>query len=50
MRKLDEKKLEGLMTFDDLLNEKYGPEGSPEREEFQRQAELWYYEELSREE
>jgi len=50
MIKLDEKKLEGLTTFDDLLNEKYGPEGSPEREEFERQAELWYYALLNSEE
>jgi len=50
MRKLDEKKLEGLMTFDDLLNEKYGPEGSPEREKFEVEAEYWYYAELLRDE
>ncbi len=46
MIKLDEKKLSSLRRFDDVLNEKYGSEGSAERKEFDAKAKAWYYAEL----
>ena len=43
MIKLDETKLAKLPTTNQLLDEKYGLEGSPEREEFNAKAIAWYY-------
>ena len=48
MLKLDKKKLAGLKTFDDHLQEKYGDENSVERKEFEAKA--WYYAELLKDE
>lgn len=50
MIKFDENKLAGLKTGSQHLDEKYGPEGSPSRKEFQAKAEAWYYAELLRDE
>ena len=49
MIKLDEKKLSSLRRFDDVLNEKYGSEGSAERKEFDAKAKAWCYAELKSE-
>lgn len=43
MIQLDETKLAKLPTTNQLLDEKYGLEGSPEREEFNAKAIAWYY-------
>ena len=48
MIKFDEKKLAQLPTTNQLLDEKYGAEGSPEREEFDAKAIAWYYATLLR--
>ena len=50
MIKLDEKKLAGLKTSSQHFDEKYGPVGSPSREEFEAKAKAWYYAELLRDE
>ena len=50
MVKLDEKKLSKLATSSQHLEEKYGPVGSPSREEFVAKAKAWYYAELLRDE
>jgi len=43
MEKIDKKKLKGLMTATELLDGKYGKEGTPSREVFQQNALAWYY-------
>ena len=43
MIKIDENKLAQLPTVNELLDEKYGVEGTPEREEFNAKALAWYY-------
>ena len=43
MIQLDEKKLAKLPTTNQLLDEKYGVDGTPEREEFNAKAIAWYY-------
>lgn len=43
MIQLDEEKLAKLPTTNKLLDEKYGPDGTPEREEFNAKAIAWYY-------
>lgn len=43
MIQLDETKLAKLPTTNQLLDEKYGLEGSPEREKFNAKAIAWYY-------
>ena len=43
MIQLDEDKLAKLPTTNQLLDEKYGPDGTPEREEFNAKAIAWYY-------
>ena len=48
MIKFDEKKLAQLPTTNQLLDEKYGARGSPEREEFDAKAIAWYYATLLR--
>ena len=48
MEKIDKKKMEGLMTATELLEGKYGKEGTPSREVFQQKAMAWYYGEILR--
>lgn len=48
--KIDEKKLAKLQTASQHFDEKYGPVGSPGREEFEAKAMAWYYTELLRDE
>ena len=43
MIQLDEDKLAKLPTTNQFLDEKYGPDGTPEREEFNAKAIAWYY-------
>lgn len=43
MIELDENKIATLPTTNALLDEKYGLEGTPEREEFNAKAIAWYY-------
>ena len=38
-----------LSSFDDVLDAKYGKEGTPEREEFHRQARAYYMGEVLQE-
>lgn len=45
---LDESKLAQLPTTASLLDEKYGKEGTPDREEFDAKAIAWYYGSLLR--
>lgn len=49
MIKLDESKLSALPTTNDILNEKYGKEGTMAREEFDTKALAWYYGSLIKE-
>lgn len=46
---LDETKLAQLPTTNELLDNKYGLEGTPGREEFNAKALAWYYGSLLRE-
>ena len=48
MIKIDETKLKGLMTATQLLDRKYGKEGSASRDEFDQQSVAWYYGEVLR--
>lgn len=48
MIQIDETKLKGLRTVNELFNKKYGKEGTPTREEFNQQSTAWYYRELLR--
>lgn len=41
--KLDESKLAQLPTMNQMLDEKFGVNGTPAREEFNVQAIAWYY-------
>ena len=50
MIKLDDKKLAGLKTGSQHLEEKYGEKGTTNREEFEAKARAWYYAELLRDE
>ncbi len=50
MTKLNEEKLAKLKTSSQHLDEKYGPEGTPSREEFEAKAKAWYFAELLRDE
>ena len=50
MSKIDIEKLKGLSNADDLLNRKYGEEGSASRLEFEAKAKAWYYAELLKDE
>lgn len=43
MIQLDPAKLAQLPTTKQLLDEKYGAEGTPDREEFNAKAMAWYY-------
>lgn len=49
-RQLDEKKLAGLTSFDDILLKEYGEEGSPKRKELEAKSRAWYYAEMLRDE
>ena len=50
MSKKDIEKLKGLSSVDDLLDERYGVEGSASRLEFEAKAKAWYYAELLKDE
>ena len=43
MIKLDEAKLAKLSTANDMLDEKYGKLGTPEREKFNEESIAWFY-------
>lgn len=45
MSKINLDKLKELSNADDLLNKKYGEEGSASRQMFEADAEAWYYSE-----
>lgn len=47
---LDDKKLQSLNTVNDLLDKKYGAEGTESRMEFDAKAEAWYLAEVLRDE
>lgn len=47
--KLDPEKLAKLTTGTQMLNEKYGEEGTDSRKEFNARAKAWYYSELLKE-
>lgn len=49
MLRIDENKWKQLKSVDELFDEKYGPEGSPKREEFEARARAYYYAEILRE-
>ena len=46
MIKLDENKLKNLHSASELLNNKYGKRGTPERDEFEKEAIAYYYGEI----
>ena len=48
MRKLDMEKVSKLPTTNDLLDEKYGKEGTASRAEFDAKALAWYHGSLIR--
>lgn len=48
MIQLDETKLAHLPTTNELLDQKYGKDGTPERDEFNARAIAWYYGSLLR--
>lgn len=41
MKKAKKGKYEGVTTFDELLDRKYGKPGTPKREKWQREAEMF---------
>ena len=43
-------KLKGMKTADDILDAKYGKEGTESRAEFDAKAQAWYYAEILKEE
>ena len=47
---INPEKLKGMKTANQLLDEKYGVEGTESRNEFNAKAMAWYYAELLREE
>lgn len=47
---LNTDKLNKLQSVNDMLDEKYGEQGSASRAEFDAKAQAWYYAELLREE
>lgn len=49
MIQFDERKLSGLKTTNQLLDDKYGMHGSETREIFDKKATAWYYGEILRE-
>lgn len=44
--KFNKEKLAKLKTADEHFNERYGKEGTPERNEFEAKAKAWYYAEI----
>ena len=49
MRKINPEKLAGLSTANASLDEKYGPLGSQQREQFNEQSIAWFYGNMLRE-
>jgi len=49
MIQLDPEKVAKLHKVDDLLDDKYGKEGTPMREDFHKKALTWYYGEVLKE-
>ena len=49
MRKIDPAKLAKLSSANDLLDKKYGPLGTPTREQFNEEALAWFYGNMLRE-
>ena len=49
MIQLNLEKISQLHSYDDLLDERYGKEGTVSRQEFQTKALAWYYGEILRE-
>lgn len=49
MMKINEEKWNQLKSYDDILDKKYGPEGSASRNEFEARAKAYYYAELLKE-
>jgi ribosome-binding protein aMBF1 (putative translation factor) len=47
--KFNEEKLAKLRTADDLFDERYGKQGTPERADFEAKAKAWYYAEILKE-
>lgn len=50
MSRINQEKMKGLSNADELLNGKYGEEGSASRLEFEAKAKAWYYAELLKDE
>ena len=48
MIQFDEDKLKKLHSVDDMLDRKYGKQGTPTREDFNEKAMAWYYGEILR--
>lgn len=49
MIRLDEAKLAGLPTANQMLDEKYGSHGTPSRDEFDEKSIAWFYGNMLRE-
>ena len=49
MRKLDPEKLVNLTSFNDELDDKYGVQGTPSREQFDEESLAWFYGNMLRE-
>jgi hypothetical protein len=47
MRALNPNKLAELSTFNDLLDEKFGKQGTPERERFNKESLVWVDDNMS---
>lgn len=45
---MNTEKISKLETMDQLFDKKYGPKGTPAREEFEAKARAWYYAECLR--
>lgn len=48
--KLNPQKIATLPTMNEILNQKHGADGTPQREEFNAKAKAWYFAELLKEE
>ncbi len=48
-RRLNLKKIRKLPTANEMLDQKYGKEGTPERNAFREKAMAWYYGEILKE-
>lgn len=49
MRQLNSEKLAKLTSFNDELDEKYGVQGTPKREQFNEESLAWFYGNMLRE-